>query len=67
MNEVELNAPSLKMNACFFFFEQIIMVFFFLKMNEAWSNAPGLRDVFMSLNNLDLINFLKIMMKVMIF
>ena len=27
------------------------------KMKEAWLNAPSLKDVFMSLKNLDLINF----------
>ena len=31
--------------------------FFFLKMNEAWSNAPSLRYEFMVLKNLNLINF----------
>ena len=30
---------------------------FFLKMNEAWSNAPSLRYEFMVLKNLNLINF----------
>ena len=31
--------------------------FYFLKMKEAWLNAPSLRDVFMVLKNLDLVNF----------
>ena len=39
------------------FFEKMMMVilffFFFLKMKEAWSNAPSLKVVFMTLKNLD--------------
>ena len=31
--------------------------FFFLKMNEAWLNAPSLGHESMVLENLDLINF----------
>ena len=36
------------------FFEKMMMVIlFFLKMKEAWSNAPSLKVVFMTLKNLD--------------
>ena len=42
-----------------FFFEQIMInfFFFFLKMNEPWANASSLDHEFMSLEKLDLINF----------
>ena len=47
-----------------------MMMMFFLKMNEAWSNASSLRYEFMVLKNLNLINFLsspflKVVMQVM--
>ena len=46
----------------FFFF------FIFLKMHEAWANAPSLEHKSMSLKKkIDLINVLKTMVQVMIF
>ena len=55
--EAELNAPSLEMNAWFleiliFYEKMMMMVSFFLKMNEACSNAPSLRDEFMVLKKI---------------
>ena len=44
------------------------IIFDSLKMNEAWANAPSLEQKSMNLEKqLDLINFLKTMMQVMIF
>ena len=64
LNESKPNVASLKMNdfleileSWWFFLKRwwwwSLFFFFFLKMKEAWSNAPSLRVVFMTLKNLD--------------
>ena len=64
LNESKPNVASLKMNdfleileSWWFFFwkddDGDPFFFFFLKMKEAWSNAPSLKVVFMTLKNLD--------------